>query len=383
MKTKAIEFLKRNDLLTISVISLIISRFIFWAMHGLLFKDFSLITLIDDLNRFDSNHYTRIATMGYLNGPYNISGEAGWAFFPLYPLFIGGLSGLTGLSLNVTAFIIGSLFHIMAAVAGGKYILLCGGSKKASVIYILFLMFGVYSFYFSAFYTESPFLFFLTAAFYYLEKQDYLKMGFFGLLLSFTRNVGVFFTVVILVRWLMRYAGQKKSEKKRFGEFFLASLRDPGLVFGVFIIPLVMFSFMYYLYQKTGDAFAFVHVQIAWARENTFFLKNYINALKELTGYNAFCAMWASAGFFLLIYMVFKYRRMHEAFFGLVVLLLPMMSVMDSVPRYMLGGFVYVLTFSRLLSESRWYTIVSVLTFAFMYELVLLNGWFYGEGVLI
>lgn len=387
MKKKTIDFFKRKDLLTISVIAFVLSRFIFYAMHALLFKDFSFAGFIKGLNHFDSNHYTRIATYGYLNEPYDLSGEAGWAFFPFYPLFIKTASLiLGGLDFKITAFIFGGCFLIAAAVTGGRYLQLTGSGRAASYIYCIFLTMGVYSFYFSAFYTEAPFLYFLTACFYHLEKKQYLRMGIFGLLLSFTRNIGVFVVFVILIRWLMdHFAGKAPEGEKELtlAEYFLAALRDPRLVLGVFMIPLGMFSFMYYLYLKTGDAFAFVHVQTAWARENTFFLKNYINALKDLTGYDAFCAMWATAGFFLVFMMVYKYRRYHEAFMGLVVLILPMMSVMDSVPRYMLGGLVFVLTFSRLLEECRMGTRLAVMLFVVGYGLILLNGWYYGAGVLI
>jgi len=369
-----LDFIKKHRLLTISVTGFIISRLIIFGLYVLLFKDYSLTGFLEAVNKYDANHYNRIVMNGYLPDAYNITGEAGWAFFPFYPLLVGGLSKLMGVTTYMAAYITGAIFSVGAAVFGGRYMELVtkdedGIRIKSSVIYIILLFMGPFSFYLSIFYTEAPFLFFLTACFYYLEKEEYIRMGIFGALMSFTRNMGVFFLFVILIRILM---------KRKIREV----LADPGFVAGVSMIPAGLFGFMYYLYRLTGDALAFVHVQVAWGRVNGSFLKVYMDALKSISGDGAFHAAFMTLGFFLTLIMVVKYKKFHEAMFALIILILPAMSVVDSMARYIFGGFVFLCTFSRLLAKAPAYLKISILLFLFGYELVLFNGWLYGAGVL-
>jgi len=429
-KIKAI--VKKHDLLFAALVCFVISRIMLFGMYAVLFKDVSAAGFIDELNRFDANHYHRLAEFSYRAAANDLTGEASWAFFPLYPFTVKAFAMLTSLSYEGAAFVLGGVFLIAACVLGGMYLEMTGAGKRAAYFYIAFLNLGLYSFYFSAFYTESMFLLLLTACFYFLEKKKYLWMGVCGVLMSLTRNIGVFFVLLIPVKLVMDYmencqslsssakgvsgevssgktgssklaSGKKGSVKAASGKgassktgsaknasgkadfigYLKTCLADPTLILGTFMIPLGLFSFMHYLYKLTGDALAFVHIQVAWGRVNGFFLKNLINALKQITGYDAYCAMWAVFGFYLVYMLIFKYKRYHEALFGLIVLILPMQSVMDSVPRYMLGGFVFAAVGMRLLSEAGRLTRIFVCLFILGFELVLINGWFLGAGVLI
>ena len=385
---------KKYDLFFLSLCCFVLSRIMLFGMYAVLFKSVSPAGFIDELNRFDANHYHRLAEFSYRAAANDLTGEASWAFFPLYPFTVKAFSMLTSLSYEGAAFILGAVFLVAASVLGGRYLIETGAGKKAAYLYIAFLNLGLYSFYFSAFYTECMFLLLLTACFYFLERKAYLWMGVCGALLALTRNLGVFFVLLIPVKLVMDYlegsvnlkSGDKASlrrDRNGFADYLKKCLADPFLVTGTFLIPLGLFSFMHYLYKLTGDAFAFVHIQVAWGRVNGFFLKNLVNALKQITGYDAYCAMWAVFGFYLVYMLVFKYKRYHEALFGLIVLILPMQSVMDSVPRYMLGGFVFAAAGMRLLSEAGRLTRIFVCLFILGFELVLINGWFYGAGVLI
>ncbi|MBR0149232.1 MAG: hypothetical protein IJM23_08575 [Lachnospiraceae bacterium] len=404
-KIKAI--VKKHDLLFAALVCFVISRIMLFGMYAVLFHDVSPAGFIDELNRFDANHYHRLAEFSYRAAANDLTGEASWAFFPLYPFTVKAFAMLTSLSYEGAAFVLGGVFLIAACVLGGMYLEMTGAGKRAAYFYIAFLNLGLYSFYFSAFYTESMFLLLLTACFYFLEKKKYLWMGVCGVLMSLTRNIGVFFVLLIPVKLVMDYmenchslslsakgvSGEVSSSKTGssknasgnadFIGYLKTCFADPTLILGTFMIPLGLFSFMHYLYKLTGDALAFVHIQVAWGRVNGFFLKNLINALKQITGYDAYCAMWAVLGFYMVYMLIFKYKRYHEALFGLIVLILPMQSVMDSVPRYMLGGFVFAAVGMRLLSEAGRLTRIFVCLFILGFELVLINGWFLGAGVLI
>ncbi|MBR4174567.1 MAG: hypothetical protein IKR56_04435, partial [Lachnospiraceae bacterium] len=329
-KIKAI--VKKHDLLFAALVCFVISRIMLFGMYAVLFHDVSPAGFIDELNRFDANHYHRLAEFSYRAAANDLTGEASWAFFPLYPFTVKAFAMLTSLSYEGAAFVLGGVFLIAACVLGGMYLEMTGAGKRAAYFYIAFLNLGLYSFYFSAFYTESMFLLLLTACFYFLEKKKYLWMGLCGVLMSLTRNIGVFFVLLIPVKLIMDYmesrqgtslwkkpvsgksvsgksgsgesisgkSGSAWRESPGFKDYLKTCLADPTLVLGTFMIPLGLFSFMHYLYKLTGDALAFVHIQVAWGRVNGFFLKNLINALKQITGYDAYCAMWAVLGFYLV-----------------------------------------------------------------------------------
>ncbi|MBR6328277.1 MAG: hypothetical protein IKR68_01365 [Lachnospiraceae bacterium] len=382
-KGKIAHFFEEKDILTISVGLFIISRLMMFAMYVLLFKDFSFVNFLDKMNRFDSNHYARIALEGYSPVPDNSIGEAGWAFFPLYPMLVGLTVKLTSLRYETVAFIYGALMCIASAVVAGKYIRLTGGSEREAKIYAFLLIMGPQSFFLSIFYTEPAFLLLLTLCFYFLQKKQYIPMGICGALLSATRNLGVFFVFAVLAAWLTDlFRERKKDPGYTFSKHLKAALNDPSLVLGVFLIPSGLFSYMYFLYNRVGDAMAFVRVQKAWGRINGFFVKTYINALKDLTGYAAYHAVWVTLAFFLILFMIFKYKRFHEAVIALIILLMPMMSTMDSMARFILGGFVFYRTGAAILDSREGFFRRAVLVFLAGYALVMLNGWFYGEGVL-
>lgn len=381
IKSKINNYIKKDNFLLTAVVLFVLSRIVMYLLHGMLFSDFSIGGFVEACNRFDSNHYRRIASLGYLNEPYDMTGEAGWAFFPLYPVMIGGLSKLLGASVYSVAFVVGGICAVGAAYMGAIYIYETTGNREAAYIYIYLLMLGCYSFYLSAFYTESPFLFLLTLCFYFLYKKKYLLMGLVGILLCLTRNVGIFFEFVIVAKLFTEYWDKRKEQP------LTAYLRDcalnPSLILGMFLIPAGFFGFVYYLYRLTGDGFAFLHVQVAWGREQSFFLVNLLNDLKLLSGMSSYTADWGVLGFYLVWLMLAKERNYYEALWGLLMLILPMQSSTDSVPRYMFGAFVFLRILSSEIAESKWYKKLFLLIFIAFYEIVLLNGWFYGDGVLI
>lgn len=383
LKTKITSIYGKHRLLTQAVLLYVISRIVMFGLYVVLFKDFSFSGFVKEMNHYDSNHYRRIVNDGYLAAPYNMTGEAGWAFFPFYPLLVGVICKITGATSYIIAFLLGSIFMVGSLVYGAEYIKLSSNSDSAASFYILLMTGGCYSFYCSAFYTEAPFLFLLSACLYYLEKKSYIKMGVLGALMCMTRSVGVFFEFVIVLRLLQEYWSWDKQERGDFKSYFGGLLKNPSLILGISILPAGFFGFMYYLYKKVGDGLAFVHVQVAWGRTNTLFIKHFFNGLKSLTGYDAYCSMWAVAGFFFIWLMIVKYKRFHEAFWGLVIMILPMCSAMDSVPRYMFGGLVFYRCFADEIAGMKWYYKLFTCGFFCFYELLLINGWLLGYGVLI
>ncbi len=116
-------FLIKHDLLTAALGCFAVSRIILFGMYALLFKNVSVAGFIDELNRFDANHYHRLAEFSYRAAANDLTGEASWAFFPLYPFTVKFFSKLSGLSYEGAAFLLGAVFLTAACVLGGRYLL--------------------------------------------------------------------------------------------------------------------------------------------------------------------------------------------------------------------------------------------------------------------
>lgn len=372
---------KKNK--AIIIISLIIlSQIIQLVMCAILTDNSSFIDLLKHLNHYDSYHYKRIISNGYASTPINIAGEANWAFFPLFPMIIRAIYLLTNAHIELIAFIVNSIFLFGAIIYGTNYMKITGCNSQSQLLLSVFLTLGCYSFYNTLIYTEALSLFLLTFCLYQLEKKQYIKLGIAGMLFSMARNIGIFIEFVILVKWIMDYCENKEDYNNSFYKYFLESLNNLSLVFCVSIIPAGFFSYVLYLYQLTGDGLAFLHVQYGWGRENSFFLSVFLKGIKEITGHGSYLAIWSVIGVWITIITIFKYRKYHEAILCFISIFFSMQSALDSIPRYMFGVFVFYKTTSLLISDSKWYNKLFLITFILFYELVLINGWIMGEGVL-
>ncbi len=180
--------------------------------------------------RFDTLWYLKIATHGY-------SPEDGsTVYFPLYPLLIraGGkiLLGnylLAALIISNLAYI-GLLFYLYRLTT----LLLEEETARRTVLYLAIFP---TAFFFLAGYTESLFLLFTLAAFWYAHQKRWWLAGIMGVLASLTRLQGVILILPLLYFYL-------KRERQ---------VRPALLAF--FLIPLGAASFL--LYQNSMGASLF------------------------------------------------------------------------------------------------------------------------------
>lgn len=213
---------------------------------------------------WDCYWYGDIALHGYQAYPeqLNFGGPAGianWAFFPLYPLFIGLLARLTSLGPAMLGTIVSPLLTLAAALLSWP---LFKGDRRAYLLFAALLLVGPFSFYFSILYSESLFLCLTVLAFVLLSRQNYPGAGVAGALLSATRIVGVLFVFSMLAE---AYGTHRKAGGGPL-TFPRAVRGRPDVIFGILFAPVGMFAFMVLLYRVTGDALAFVHIQRAWDR---------------------------------------------------------------------------------------------------------------------
>jgi len=196
---------------------------------------------------WDAAYYVGIARGGYELS--HIGGSA--AFYPLYPFLISALNTLfgkmsiSGIFASNLAFLVAlCLLYSLAAKEWGEDV-----ARRS----VFLLAVGPVSFFFSAIYTESIFLLFCLAFFSLAGSRKWLAAGICGILAVLTRSVGVILVPVGL--W----------------EYFKSSHYSPrrlrlGLLY-ILLIPLGLAFFGFMQYAQTGDMFASVSAQKAWARQ--------------------------------------------------------------------------------------------------------------------
>ncbi len=188
---------------------------------------------------FDGEHYLAIAREGYKPLSY--------FFFPLYPVLIRFIS-FSNLShpLAISGLLISHFSILIALIGLWKIIKLDFNSKVARTTLILLLLFPT-SFYFASYYTESLFLALVVWSFYFARTQNWLLAGTLGALASATRIVGIFLLPALIVEYYLQ--NKKNFPSKNIKKIFS--------FFAVLLIPLGIFSYMYFLYHKTGDPLIF------------------------------------------------------------------------------------------------------------------------------
>lgn len=364
-----------------SLISVILSRIFFYIEYIIMYHRYD--GFYEAFNRWDVGWYISLAKSGY-QLPQNVAaGEAAnWAFFPLYPYLIGYLAKLLNLSEIVIAFWIGNFLLVMICYWGSKYICDSWGfveDSKINKIFSIMMCFGCYSFYCSSFYTEAPYLILIIAVLIFLEKEQYLAAGICSAFLSATRNIGVFIAFVFLASWLQKY---EKYKNISLGQYFKNTISNIGNVIGALLIPLGLILHMIELYNVTGDALAFVHIQsaAAWGRVNIGIFKVIENIIIKHGG-GLYYLVWFVFSIVILLWLMIKKHRYHEVVLGAYTIFIPMQSSADSIPRYIFGCFVFYEALTILIAEK--YSIYRrILLGVFcVWEFVLLALWFKGWPV--
>jgi hypothetical protein len=202
--------------------------------------------LLGPWQRFDSQHYLRIARQGYAN-------EADSVFPPLYPLAVRGLGNLLG---N------GSIANLMAATILsnlaflGLLLLLYQvaveeldpGSARRALVYLVLFPTG---FFLLAPYTESVFILLALGSLWSARNGRFWPAGLFGLLASLTRLTGW----ILVVPLVYEYWRQRKGQ---WDTAVLATLL-PGIGTAAFLawrwqfgLPSLAAIYEKYWFQTTG-----------------------------------------------------------------------------------------------------------------------------------
>jgi len=206
-------------------------------------KSLGLNTLLNAWFRWDSGHFTAIATNGY---------DAAWrtAFFPTFPLLEHLVSFLTHDPFVAGLIIANGAGLLMLAVLYR----LVQEDFDSDLAWRTTLYLAIFpsAFFFAAAYNESTFLLFTLLAFYYMRRGNWWLGGSFGLLASLTRSAGI----CLLLPFCYEYVRQHDFRLKELHFNALSCLGIPAGI-GVFAL---------FCYYRFHDLLAFSHAQAVWNR---------------------------------------------------------------------------------------------------------------------
>ncbi|MCB8992237.1 MAG: hypothetical protein H6665_16560 [Ardenticatenaceae bacterium] len=169
--------------------------------------------LLGPWQRFDTQHYLRIARQGYAN-------EADSVFPPLYPWLVRGVSTLLGGSATAriaAALLISNLATLGLFIALHKFVTAELGSESATRTLIYLALFPTGFFLFSA-YTESLFLLLALGSFWAGRNGRFWLAGTLGFLAASTRLTGWVLVIPLLYEEVKRK--REEGGEKKEGSFF-------------------------------------------------------------------------------------------------------------------------------------------------------------------
>jgi hypothetical protein len=192
-------------------------------------------------SRWDSGWFVTVAEHGYHSAT---DGTA--AFYPLYPLLVGGLGRLFG-GYYVSAGIVISLVCCAASFVLLYRLARARLGDDGAGLTVLYVAIFPMTLFLQAVYNESLFLLLVLACFALAERHSWLAAGYVAGLALLTRSSGVaVLPALVLLAW-------RSGERWRA----LASLC---------IAPVLFALYPFWLDWKTHDAFAFIHAETAWHR---------------------------------------------------------------------------------------------------------------------
>ena len=337
---------EEKNILKNRIIYILLLVFISRILMYIVFKGYAWYTgttkgfVLGLASPWDNGWYKTIVSYGYdLQPCHHIKRDAAsWAFFPLDPICIGFVSKVFKISVWKAGIVSNTIFLIIALIYADKYIMLTRRDKKISNVFIWLMTFGPYTFYFSTLYTESLYLMLTMLTFYFMAKQEWIKMGIAGTLLSATRPTGILIVFSIAIFYLIK----KYKEKKKWGKVFGEAFKDQRLILGVAMIPMGLFAYMAYLWRLMGDPLAFMRIQKAWGRSDVSFLKLLWQFLSGEIQNGIYFVVFTVFVIMVICYDIYKHRS-HEIVTPALILGIQCRSSFLCIPRYMIStGFIWI-----------------------------------------
>ncbi len=337
--------------------------------------------LAEAMCHFDCDWYERLAHSGY--GVDTQFGDRGsypnWAFFPLYPMLLFGVTELAPWSARLAGVLLSSLFLVGFIAVGAAYLGRLGAIRLPLWIALVLVMPNAH--FFSAVYTESLFALLSAGCLLALATGRPLTAALLAALASATRPTGIALTLII--------AGERVRHcwRLRHAPDWQATLAN-GLL-PLAIAPLGLSVFMLAQYASVGDAMAFSHVQIDWGRvwrgpvailADGLHRADWGALAGPMGGPSAsYAACWALLGIAVIAGLCW-YRHFAEACLLAVCVVLPLATGLDSQPRYVATNPAFLFALYRLLvGRPAWLRGLALLGLAGAHG-IMLWAWMSGAG---
>ncbi len=302
--------------------------------------------------KWDTRHFLYIAEHGY---PKFGELKTILVYYPMYPFIVRGANVLFD-NYFISAVSVSFVFLIVACIYLYKLALLEFDDRviaKDSVKYLLLFPLSLFA---SMAYTESTFIAFSIACFYYIRRQLWFVAGVLGMFAAITRNQGI-----LLFAPFVYEAVRVTIEQKRMG----CELQISGCVARFSSPLLILCGFGAYLAVNkgvSGDWFQFLEYQkVNWGQEVMFFADNIANIYNRAGNGSSMMAMgtWipsVSVFVFCLGMMLCMTRVMPTAYVIYSVLFFIVSyspSWLISGARYMFALFPVYMVLARLISGRR------------------------------
>lgn len=289
---------------------------------------------------WDGRWYHDIVKNGY---SYTPGRESNVAFFPAYPYTVRGLCKAAGAlgwkQIAANDFLVGvwlsNVLFVFALLLLYAWVLEEGGEAmaKRAVRYALVLP---STHFFSAFYTESMYLFAVCGAFYaWRTRRPWLFVP-FGFLAGCTRSSGIILVGAMFLGELVRFVEEPKQRKRilLWSPAWLAPAAGLG-------------CYMLHLKEQVGDPMSFSKTMAAWGRTWDFPWNGIIREFQyPLEAYRQFEACLTILLLPLAIYAFFRLKLVYGSFFLVSTLLATSTHMTASVLRYTVGTGVVFLLFA-------------------------------------
>jgi len=218
--------------------------------------DSRLVRLVSAWSGWDSGWYLSIIRDGYFSQGPVTTAQSNFAFYPVYPYLVKWISWpdyhFVPSELVLIAFgvLVSNLFLLGALYFFYKLVVLVFGDEHLAERSIVYILVFPAAFFFSCVYTESTFLFFALASFYYGVKKKWWMAGVMAVFTALARPLGVLIIVPLGILYLEAL------------DWRLRHLKPDVLFLG--LGPLALFLYMLILTPITGDLLAMFKIQAAW-----------------------------------------------------------------------------------------------------------------------
>jgi hypothetical protein len=202
--------------------------------------------LVDPMRNWDGLWYRLVAVEGY--APRHMANAAFW---PLFPWSMRALSNLTGMTPDTAGYLIANASFFVALVLLYRLVALDFNTGVARTTIWAIALFPT-SLFFSAVYTESPFLMLTVGSLYAARRGNWWTAGLVGALAALTRSYGVFLVFPLALLFV-----QERG-------FYIRRLIPTGLATALPLLGPALFS--WHLDRMWGDYLAWKHVQEQWNR---------------------------------------------------------------------------------------------------------------------